>query len=664
MKIKYLLFALIALASCSQDDSIAPDDNKSEPQGNKYSLSIKPFDMVNGGQTTRTIPSIHPDRVSYTWVTGDEIGIFPFEGIKPKGDQVWFTVTANEKDPNKATFDGGGWQIKKGMNYIAYYPFIDKFRMDPTNIEVSFVGQAVHGKDDYSNFGKYDFMVAAPKEQAAIDSGMSFEFNHVSALCVIRFQMLQKMLKDQTSGKLKRIDLILPETEKLFCETGNLDLTKGKDALTAKTTTNKISIDLTDYQIVGKNAGMIIVYEDIMIPFLQGPAQLAGKTCEVNLVVHNMSNQEIGTYTTTLKFKENLACGNGYFLNLTFPDIDVSSNKIYSYQAGSLTLDRIYKAMNGGNKLRVEGEVDFNDFELLRQAAGAPAKTTSRGTTAPASLLKDLDLEEAHFLEGRNPANPIFYDKHFDMPSMVGSQLERLSLPRGFIDINAGIFSGVPLKTLEWYYGPFVYENKLDPKAFEGLKTEECDLKVNNERGQMYQFISADENGNMLFNGCKFKSIQSRNQIWDEWGDITYEYVDIVTTTVDASAHIINAICAGFFTEAKITEALASGTELKVTGYLNDRDLTTIGTVAGATLTSLTFEIKDEFVPKAESFAGFSNSEACDLVIPEAWRSLVTNTDGKVMFANKVWKSIVADQLDGMDIGGFGGEDQDQPMFN
>ena len=664
MKFKYLFIALLALSSCSQEEMLETNDPSVQPDS-KYPLTIEPFNMVIGGQTSRTTPNITPDKVSYTWNTGDEIGIFPFEGETPKGDQVYFSVTANAENASHATFDGGGWQIKEGMDYIAYYPFIDKFRMNPKAMEVSFAGQAVKGKNDYSNFGKYDFMVAAPQQQASVDGGMSFQFKHVAALCVIRFNLLYEMIHkteygyDQ-NGKLKRIDLIFPEEQKLFCETANMDLTKGLKALTATKKTHKISIDLTGYEFLIDDSNPSS--RQMVIPFLLGPAELAGKTCEVNLETHSMKDELVGTFTTTLEFKKNLEGGNGYFLDLTFPDIDPANHHIHSHEGGSLTLNRIYKAMNGGNKLSLTGEIDFNDFELLRQAAGAPAKTTSRGTSNP--VLTDLDLgggedESLYFLEEKTPGTD-WYMNNIDFPSVVGTKLERLVLPGHGENLPAGIFNGVPLKTLEWYYSLRDYKITVDPNVFEGLKTEECDLKVRNDKGHMYQFISGDENGNMLFNGCKFKSIKEKitRQNPDTGDFYPPEYEDIKTTNVDAGAHSLDAICPGLIKAEDVTTALASGTTLKVTGKLSDRDLKTIAAYKTANITSLTFDNVGEYVPADKIFeaTGFNNSANCDLVIPDTWKSKVSaGADGKVMFGGVAWKSIQTST--GIGFGGVTDED-------
>ena len=653
MKFKSLILGTLLLAGCSHDGNLYyEEDNDLSTNEGKTTLYVPPIEFVNGGQTTRTDLEINQGIASFKWAAGDEVGIFAFDGKGNKqGDQVYFTIVPDPADPQaaEAVFDGGGWQIKKDMNYIAYYPFIDKFRMDPTKIDVSFTGQAIHQKGDYAQLAKFDYMVTAPKQQAEINGGMHFQFKHLATLGVLRFKAASTewdIEGNPGSGYFTRLDLIFPEDQKLFCETATLDLTKDQNALSVKTPTNKISIDLSGYYFNQ--------LEQVEIPVLLGPTagSLAGKTCVVE--EHITNNHETSTRTSTLTFDQDLESGKGYFLDITFPKIDTSSNYIYSYQAGSLTLDRIYKAMNGGNKLRIEGEISLKEIDLLRQVAGAvAAQPTSRGTSTP--LLTDLDLEFVYFLEQKT-AGTNFYMDHVDFPSLAGTQLTRLSLPNGYIDLNAGIFNGVPLTTLEWYYSPFEFENKLDAKAFDGLKTEECDLRINNKKGQMYQFISSDAEGNMLFNGCRFKSIKHGERDWSIYPEVVYTYHDIETAKVDAEAHSVDVICAGLLKAETITQALNGGGTLKVTGKLNERDLKTIASYDVAAITSLTFDNIGTYVPSDNVFEGCTYSANCSLVIPDEWKDKASaTTDGAAIFGGVAWKSVTT--TTGISIGDLIDED-------
>ena len=685
MKSKYLLVGLLALTACVQENLETKPEQETEQEqeqflGSKFIAIAPEFKLESAGQShapqTKVDVEIKDKIAAYRWRSDDYIGIFPkadTEDALIDGDQIYFNIIPDPADNNgkTASFDGGGWTVKEGYTYLAYTPFNRDggFGQNKTAMPIDFTNQIWNKEGDYLN--KRIHMLSEGKVDRS--SGVFyFDFKALTCLgiCKINIRRTNIPGAKEDEGYLKSLTFEFPNDVKPFVETGTFDVTKAKvvepekdipvDAITATTTSNTLTLtaplEEAERFTYTHDAGY---YMNPAADWLFSQAALQGiadKTCRVTLEITSTdiftSGQEF-TLFTDFTFKKDWVPGHAYVLDLYFPWIVKKSHTIEVATPGTLRLSHVQAAMDGTGILKVIGSsvpsdnLNEADFDVLRKAAGKGAQSVD-----PKNLLKDLDLMEANEFG------------EFTLPSFAGTKLTRIVLPKNYdMSLGAEAFKDVPLETLEWSHRPgWPYDGKLDPNAFNGLATENCNLKISNT---LFKYLSADAEGNMLFNGKKFKTYQEIKLKRDENdGHYFTVYEDIKTTTVDASAHSINAHFAGFLTAANITEALASGTVLKVTGPLNDRDITTIGTTAGAKLTSLTFESKDKFVPKADSFAGFSNSANCDLVIPGAWRSLVTNTDGKVMFANKVWKSVVADQLDGMDLGGFGGEDQDKPMFN
>jgi hypothetical protein len=124
-----MLFIPLVLSSCN-DEASTPFEDKC-----RIICSVDEFESANPSRT-----NTEPDNnFRITWASGDVIGIFPFEGY-----QEPFEIPVNQIGKESASFDGGYWSVKDGLQYNAYYPF-DKRNFDSaemkTRIPVTYIGQ-------------------------------------------------------------------------------------------------------------------------------------------------------------------------------------------------------------------------------------------------------------------------------------------------------------------------------------------------------------------------------------------------------------------------------------------------------------------------------------------------------------------------------------------
>ena len=109
---------------------------------------------------------------------GDVIGIFSLEGY-----QEPFEIPVNQVGKKSASFDGGYWDVKDGLQYNAYYPF-DKRNFDSaemkTRIPVTYIGQKQNGNS--CDIGAFDYTYS--DWNTATNGSISFNFHHIGAIGV------------------------------------------------------------------------------------------------------------------------------------------------------------------------------------------------------------------------------------------------------------------------------------------------------------------------------------------------------------------------------------------------------------------------------------------------------------------------------------------------
>ena len=176
MKLSHLFWAgmiLLALCACSRETSF------DEPGGEVSTIQvIGPVDIVFEEPTTRGTEIINGSTLRFSWAMGDSLGIFP-----DKGNQVEFPITSTEGGTS-AVFDGGGWGLKNGSSYAAYYPFsVWNYLRNNKTILLDYSGQVQDGNGSFAHLSAYDYLASSRETPA--NGQVTFEMSRLGAILYI-----------------------------------------------------------------------------------------------------------------------------------------------------------------------------------------------------------------------------------------------------------------------------------------------------------------------------------------------------------------------------------------------------------------------------------------------------------------------------------------------
>lgn len=219
------------------------------------SVSFTADSFVYDGMTKSVVD---PSNGNFTWAADDTVGIYP-----TSGSQIYFAMI-NGAGTNTATFDGGGWAFKSGASYVSYYPFIADFYLDRTKIPVSFVNQRQDGPDNFSHFGKFDYMYTKPTE--VINNSLSFNYKHL--ICVLQVNATLP------AGTYKQ--LTLSAADAVFVEKGHFSLDDENPAIVGDKFSKELSIVLDNITLTEM--------KKISIYIVSAPLDLSGKTMTVSVI--------------------------------------------------------------------------------------------------------------------------------------------------------------------------------------------------------------------------------------------------------------------------------------------------------------------------------------------------------------------------------------------
>ena len=301
--------ALLALTACNEEAALTlPAEPQNPPvadnSGNVY-ITGDDFTWELGGGSegdegdassihavTRSQLIVEDNVAKFAWTPGDRVGILPDQGA-----QVYFeipTPAEGEEMGNKATFDGGAWALKPTSDYAAYYPFVKDFDLDRTAVPVSYTGQAQTGGNSTAHLGAFDYQGARPSTTNGA-GGVSFDFDHVSALVLLQFTV-------PTSGtRLTGVTLSADGAEFTTKGTYNLTSTEGFP-ITPTETAESMTIGL-DYTTTADD-------ETVTLYFMCAPIDLSGKKVSVSVACG-------GTEGETIEFEadgKNLVAAGGYLM--------------------------------------------------------------------------------------------------------------------------------------------------------------------------------------------------------------------------------------------------------------------------------------------------------------------------------------------------------------
>ena len=157
MKRIIISLSLLSLGiSCTEKVSSESYIPEKLEQGEYQSVTmeIPPVSFDNDAPMTKI--NLDLNSLKFLWAAKDSVGIFP-----DLGSQIYFSM-AEGVGQSVATFDGGGWALKKGSSYYSYFPFVANYYIDKGAIPIDLRGQVQDGNGNQStaSLGKHCFMIA------------------------------------------------------------------------------------------------------------------------------------------------------------------------------------------------------------------------------------------------------------------------------------------------------------------------------------------------------------------------------------------------------------------------------------------------------------------------------------------------------------------------
>ena len=414
-KVLYLSTGMALLSSCTDfTQELAID----QPQLLKQIVMTTQDFQLEADR--RTVFEIAGGVVNCTWAANDTVGVFPNEGI-----QTCFPMISGVGTKN-ATFDGGGWALKDGSIYAAYYPFIAELFLDKNAVPVHYIGQTQTGNASRAHLGNYDYMFATP---TAPQYGFAkFMFKHLSSLVQLKFMVPQSV----TFSSVK----LVAETE-AFAVHGMVDVMADVPNITPTTSAHEVVLELQDVATTEENQ---VVTFYLMLP----PVDL--------------TEQTLTAVITTDRGEQNVVFEGKNFKPGTAYSLSGDLNSIYSaYEDGVASLAQasdLSKVLGDDyqkiTSLKVVGPINGDDIYLLLQMLGdIDFHQQNRGK------LTTLDLSEAKIVEGgRWYYESIKKNHYYTSNDVVGvsmfsecNNLQSIILPDGITSIETSAFYGCDMLT-------------------------------------------------------------------------------------------------------------------------------------------------------------------------------------------------------------------------
>ena len=400
--------ALLSFASCTDEmQELAGEQTQALKQ---IVMTTQDFQTEAGSRTLYEVI----ENVKCTWADNDTVGVFPNEGA-----QVYFPMASGAGTKN-ATFNGGGWALKDGSTYGAYYPCIGKFYLDKNAVPVNYTGQMQVGNASMTHLGAYDYMVASPT--APQGGAAQFTFKHLSALVQLKITVSQPATF--TSVKL------VTDTEDFAVE-GTVDIMADVPVITPTDPANEVVLDLQNVATTQEN-------EVVTFYFMLPPADLSEQTLKA-VLVSDKGNIEIDYEG------KNFQAGTVYVLSGKMESTEAG------YKDGVVTISEAgtLKQLLGDDflniaSLKIVGPINGDDVLSLRQMlGGSEFSDTEKGT------LTSLDLSEATIVEGGGAYYDDYSKHNYTANDEIGehmfyrcTNLQEIMLPDGAISINDAAFAG------------------------------------------------------------------------------------------------------------------------------------------------------------------------------------------------------------------------------
>ena len=260
---RFLMAASLMLAACSglnefEPDEKAPLDLDKEELVERVVFDVPDLRFLGEDEATRASLSQDTDgTIHFVWEESDTLGIYPDQGA-----QVFFAMT-NGAGTNVASFDGGGWALRKNVTYSCYFPFVGNIYLKRDAIPVSFTDQVQNGVSNYEGIRFY----LASKGTRPTSGDLQFTFQYLNTIIRIK----PTGLPAGTYTKLS-----ISTEEPLFVQKGSFNLDEENMAITGETYSNSLEVSLKSFTIT-ENTPLVYIY------LTSAPVDLAGKTVTIRM---------------------------------------------------------------------------------------------------------------------------------------------------------------------------------------------------------------------------------------------------------------------------------------------------------------------------------------------------------------------------------------------
>lgn len=290
------LFTLSLIFSCvkNPDLEVQMQDQDNYGEYQSVTMVIPPIEFDDKEPMTKI--NLDLSSLKYLWAEKDSVGIFP-----DLGSQIYFSM-AEGVGQSVATFDGGGWALKRGSSYYSYFPFVADYYIDKEAIPINFKGQMQEGNGNLTSavLGNHCFMVAKGVADEATGNLMfSYE----------RLQMPFMFVIPVEAGTYT-----------------SLDICAGDDVIAVSGTMNAISLDkeihdaaYDDYLSIDLKNISFTSAETLIVTAMLPPFDIYGKQFTFNL------KKADGTIVTSSVFGKTYVLGKAY---RNAPNISVAPTEI------------------------------------------------------------------------------------------------------------------------------------------------------------------------------------------------------------------------------------------------------------------------------------------------------------------------------------------------
>lgn len=216
------------------------------------------YSLGEDGQTRASLSQNGDEDIYFSWDATDIVGIYPNQG-----GQVYFSMS-DGAGTNVASFDGGGWALRKGYTYSCYYPLVKDMFLDRNSIPVSFAGQEQTGLSTYEDIR----FILASEGTSSSSGSLLFEFKKLNT--VIRIKAIGLPAGTYTKMTLSTEDPVFVQEGTFGLE----DMT-----ITGMTYSNKLEVTLKDFTLTEESTDA----NPVLIYLTSAPVDLSGKVVTVRI---------------------------------------------------------------------------------------------------------------------------------------------------------------------------------------------------------------------------------------------------------------------------------------------------------------------------------------------------------------------------------------------